>query len=200
MNFGDYADVKIAKDKSSKKYGMGIMYEHLINCVFNQNLNEGKEEERAKLISKIENDEWNTSPEVFYASVQKSKHKLKLTNYSIEDLSKMKTFTLDGYDIGYALKRYIDSEGNDLGFVELVSVHNNTGIGGLGDALIASAVKHGARYLDHFDDDNEFLTSLYSKYGFEEIDRVPYDPAYDTDLNYFKTYGRKDDIIYRKRK
>lgn len=62
-----------------------------------------------------------------------------LTDYSIDELKKMKLFKLKNYDIGYALKK--SHTGN---YDEIVSVFNNEdGVKNIGMDLIMSAVKMG---------------------------------------------------------
>jgi len=46
-----------------------------------------------------------------------------------------------------------------------------------GDYLASSAVSLGAQKLDCFDE-NGFLPNLYSKYGFRESSRIPWDDQY----------------------
>lgn len=70
---------------------------------------------------------------------------------------------------------------------------NNSPIRGIGDAMVQSAVRMGGKYLDHFDG---FLTDLYSRNGFVEYNRVPYDPQYDPNGEFKNKYGPVD-VIYR---
>lgn len=106
----------------------------------------------------------------------------------LTDLSKMKIFKVPGYDVGFALKS------KDGKFNEVVAVHNNSNIGHIGGALMKSAIKHGAKYLDHFDG---MLSGFYEKLGFKEYNREDFDPKYDIDGKFEAKYG-KQDIIYRK--
>jgi hypothetical protein len=100
----------------------------------------------------------------------------------------MKLFKLDGYNIGYALKK------KDGKYSEIVAVHNNEpDVKQIGKELVLSAVKNGGCYLDHFDG---MLSNLYSSIGFEEYSRDEFDPQYDTGGEFQKKYG-KQDIIYR---
>ena len=140
---------------------------------------------RGDVIRKIENNEYESDPIEFYKSLKQSKHPLMLTDYTVDDLSKMRLFKLKGYNIGFALK----------GGNEIVAVHNNEkGIKEIGFILMQSAIRNGGIYLNHFDG---FLTNLYSKLGFKEYKREKYDPKYDEDGLFASKYG-KQDIIYRK--
>ena len=169
-------------------------HEHLIKTFSDgdSEISEDNEsDKRNTVIEKINNNDFTNDPEAFLESLQKSSRKEMLTDYTIEDLENMKTYKLDGYDIGYALKQ--DDEGN---FNEIVSVFNNSGIKGVGDDLIQSAIRNGGRYLDHYDG---FLSGFYSKHGFEEYKRDKFDPQYDPTGEFRDKYGPSD-IIYRRYK
>jgi hypothetical protein len=146
-------------------------------------------DDRYIVINKIKHNDFIHSPKLFLKSIRKSSRGEMLTEYSLEELEDMLTFKLDGYDIGYALKKGDGDEYN-----EIVSVFNNSGIKGIGDALIKSAIKNGGRYLDHYDG---FLSGFYSKHGFEEYKRDKFDPQYDPNGEFRDKYGESD-IIYRK--
>ena len=79
-----------------------------------------------------------------------------LTDYTEDEYGSMTTYKLKGYNIGFAIK----SDG------DIVSVHNNSGVKGIGSDLIKAAIRHGGTKLDHFDG---FLTGLYSKNGFKVV-------------------------------
>lgn len=146
---------------------------------------EGKEE----VIQLMNSDSWeNPSPSEFKQSLSKSKHSMMLSDYSESEFAKMKLFKLPGHDIGFALK---DHEGEP--FSEIVSVFNNSPFRGIGDAMMQAAIRAGGKYLDHFDG---FLTDLYSRNGFVEYNRVPYDPQYDPNGEFKRKYGPVD-VIYR---
>jgi len=144
------------------------------------------------VISKIKNNEFSDDPQEFYDAINRSeKHKEMLSEYSVDDFAEMKLFKLDGYDIGYALKK-----SSDGGYNEIVSVFNNSDVKGIGIELMKSAISNGGCYLDHYDG---FLSDFYSSLGFEEYDRYEFDPQYDPDGKFEKKYGRQD-IIFRKHK
>ena len=167
-------------------------HEHLIEIysdVYNEIAEEDEIDDKDIVLKKIKNNDFIDNPKLFLDSIKKSSRGEMLTEYSLEDLEDMLTFKLDGYDIGYALKKGYDDEYN-----EIVSVFNNSGIKGVGDELIQSAIKNGGRYLDHYDG---FLSSFYSKHGFEEYKRDKFDPQYDPTGEFRDKYGESD-IIYRK--
>ena len=147
---------------------------------------------RANVIEKITNNEFTNDTNEFYDSfTKKNKHKKMLTNYNLKDFSKMKLFKLDGYDIGYALKK--SSTGD---YDEIVSVFNNSGIKNIGNHLIQSIILNGGCYLDHYDG---YLSDFYDKHGFEEIERYEFDPEYDPEGEFESQYGKRA-IIVRKHK
>lgn len=144
------------------------------------------------VIYKIRNNFWDDDAQDFLDSILKSKHPEMLTVYSLEDLNKMILFKVPGFDIGYALSKF-----QKFGFTNIVSVHNNSNVSGIGKEIMASAIREGGKYLDHFDVPT--LTNLYSAMGFVEYYRKPFDPKYD-ELGFFrKKYGEAD-VVYRKLK
>ena len=171
-------------------------HEHLIEIFSNSydELDENIENENSRddVIQKINNNDFENDPESFLEAINNTKkHKEMLSDYSIEDFSNMKLFKVNGYDIGYALKKSKDGEYN-----EIVSVFNNSDVKGVGDELIKSAIKNGGCYLDHYDG---FLSDFYSRHDFEEYDRYEFNPQYDPEGKFERKYGRRD-IIFRKHK
>lgn len=163
-----------------------------LNDLFSDNMSESNvdEDKRSYVLSDIKNNSFEkNNPIIFKKALDKSKHKQMLTDYSIDELKKMKLFKLKNYDIGYALKK--SHTGN---YDEIVSVFNNEdGVKNIGMDLIMSAVKNGGCFLDHFDG---FLSNLYSNAGFVEYKRDPYDPQYDIDGSFKLKYGEAP-VIYR---
>jgi len=102
----------------------------------------------------------------------------------------MKLYKVPGENIGFALKKSEVTGKHD----EIVAVHNNSDIRGIGADIMKAAIKAGGCYLDHFDVPQ--LSGLYSKLGFEEYDRSAFDPKYMSDDSFEKKYG-KADVIYR---
>ena len=153
-------------------------------------LDEG--ESNKEVLDAIKSSDYESDPNVFHKSINKSKHHLMLSPYTAKEWGKMKLFKLRGYDIGFALKK------KDGKFQELVGVFNNEkSIKGIGTDLVKSAITKGAVYLDHFD--GSFLTKFYQDLGFEEYDREPYDPQYDEGGEFAKKHGKLD-VVWRKLK
>jgi len=165
-------------------------HEHLLS-IFDSSKNAINELEdvRSVVLDTIKKDKWETDPTAFYHSLRQSKHPKMLTDYTVEDLSKMKCFKLSGFNIGFALKNF-----EDKGTVEIVAVHNNELIKNIGEPLMKAAISKGGRYLDHFDG---FLSNFYEKLGFKEYKRDPYNPDYDPNGEFASRYG-KQPVIYRK--
>lgn len=176
--------------KPQKKISLGY-HDNLIE-IFSESVEEeednDKKNNRAYVIEKILNNEFTNDANEFYDSFTKSnKHKEMLTDYNVEDFSKMRLFKLDGYDIGYALKK--SSTGD---YDEIVSVFNNSGVKNIGSHLIQSAIKNGGCYLDHFDG---YLSNFYEKHDFEEIERNEFESKYDPEGKFEKKYGRQQFIV-----
>ena len=125
-----------------------------------------------------------------------------LTLYTADEVKagiKDKSFTIyqlgkeggdKGLQVFFGLKRgapwykdMIDGVGDNE--VEVVSVTNNElGAPGIGiPAIITKAISEGATVLDAFAVKSErfpkgFLPSMYGRFGFKEIGRIPFDPQY----------------------
>jgi len=82
-----------------------------------------------------------------------------LTPYTEGQLSGMNLYKLKGKNAGFAVKPDGD----------IVSVHNNSDLGGLAGEFMKKAVEVGGNKLDHFDG---FLSGLYRKYGFTDVYEV----------------------------
>jgi hypothetical protein len=174
-----------------KKY-QSLIFNHALqeNVVRGRLNEEADSDKRADVLQKISNGDFE-SPKSFKASMDISKHKEMLTPYSTGELSQMKLYKLEGYNIGFALKK------RDGGYKEIVAVHNNEpDVKSVGKELMKSAIKAGGCYLDHFDG---YLSSFYDSLGFEEIDRDKFDAQYDQDGSFRNKYGESD-VIYRKHK
>lgn len=183
---------KIIADRT--KYQL-LMFNHILQeIVLNDSINEEVDlDKREEVLQKISNGDWETpqNPESFKDSMDISKHKEMLTPYSTSELAQMKLYKLNGFNIGFALKKRND------GYEEIVAVHNNEPyIKDVGTSLVKAAIKNGGCYLDHFDG---YLSKFYNSLGFEEIGRDEFDVQYDKDGIFRNKYG-KSDIIYRKHK
>jgi hypothetical protein len=155
-------------------------------------LKENYEKKKTLVLNAIKNNDWEKeSASNFKKALNKSKHKEMLTDYSVTEFNDMKLFKLNGFDIGYALKK------KNGDYSEIVAVFNNEDdVKGIGEQLIQSAVDNGGCYLDHFDG---YLSNLYQTMGFDEYDRYKFDPQYDVDGSFRKKYGEAD-VIFRKHK
>lgn len=151
-----------------------------------------RDESKTDFLEKLNNNDFETDPELFFNSINKSKkHKEMLSDFSVEDFSGMKLFKVSGYDAGYALKKSSTGE-----YDEIVSVFNNSDVKGIGNYLIKSAINNGGCYLDHYDG---YLSNFYENLGFEEYERYEFDPQYDPKGEFESKYGRQD-VILRKHK
>jgi hypothetical protein len=115
-------------------------------------IEDGDSHEILKMIDNNETEVNNHSS--FLKSLNSGKRNEYLTPYTLEHLNQMTTYKLKGYDAGFAIK----ADG------DIVSVHNHTGISGIGKALIKAAIKFGGKKLDHFDG---WLTGFYSSLNFK---------------------------------
>jgi hypothetical protein len=191
--------VQIAIDQSKRRqpFNRRLATEHLI-ALFALAIAEGdQEDERDKIAALIKADKWDRDAQAFYDSISSSTHHLALTPYTVKDYEKMDTYKLPGYDIGFALKDHDGSEAGGSGHkgrVEIVAVHNNSGIKGLGQEIMQAAIKHGGRVLDHFDGP---LSNIYGKAGFETYKEDPYNPDYDPNGSFRNRYGKMS-VHYRR--
>jgi hypothetical protein len=115
-------------------------------------------ENKDEVISRIANNTWEVdTPELaesFLASINTSTRIEFITPYTAEELANFRLFKVDGMNIGFAIK-----EDGDI-----ILVHNNEGIGGIGNLLIQKAIELGGEKLDYFDG---FLTGFYRNLGFK---------------------------------
>jgi len=117
----------------------------------------GEDGDNDSVLGMIRADEWEEqNPQGFMDSLNSGKRGGFLTPYSQKDLAGMRLFKLKDHNLGFAIK-----EDGDI-----VSVHNNSGIGGTGAEMMAAAIRNGGQKLDHFDG---FLTGFYEKNGFGKV-------------------------------
>jgi len=113
-----------------------------------------------QFVSNINSENPQEFAKKFYQSYNLSTKKGFLTPYSVEDFFKMKLFLIkNGENVenaGFAIK-----DGDDI-----VSVHNNSKMRGIGNQMIEEAKKQGGNKLDHFDG---FLSGYYRKHGFKVV-------------------------------
>jgi len=147
--------------------------------------------ERVDVLNKINNDQYiRNDYDSFIAEIGNNKRSAFLTPYTKEEFeeTKTQTFQVPGYEIGFALKPQPNGE------LDIVSVHNNTDIKGVGEALIDSAIRLGGTTLDHFDG---FLSDFYSKKGFKEYERYKWNDEYAPENWDREQYGTPDVVLRR---
>jgi hypothetical protein len=110
-------------------------------------------ESKDEVLEKLLRGSLETTPEEFLSSVKASSRLEFMTPYTEEELSRIKLFKVEGFNIGFAVK-----EDGDI-----ILVHNNEKVGGIGRLLIEKAVENGGTKMDHFDG---FLTGFYRELGF----------------------------------
>jgi hypothetical protein len=180
-----------------KYYNTGVFPKQAVNEAYflfeafsNEELSEDNETERDDVLNKIKMDKFvvNDYPS-FFENLYSGKRKSFLSQYTPEEFKEngVKTYQVEGYPIGFALKP--DKDG-----VDIISVHNNSEVRNIGDELISAAVRLGGTKLDHFDG---FLSDLYQKHGFDEYERYKWDDAYAPEEWNYEKYGRPD-VVYRR--
>ena len=121
---------------------------------------EEQQQGEIEFVSNVQSPDPRQFAESFYESYNLSSRKGFLTPYSVEDFMKMKLFMVKSTqgieNAGFAIK-----DGDDI-----VSVHNNSDIRGIGDQMIEEAKAQGGSKLDHFDG---FLSGYYRKKGFNVV-------------------------------
>ena len=167
------------------------LYQHdLFECLINED-DIHNTSERVDVLNKINNDQYiRNDYESFIAEIGKNKRSSFLTPYTVEEFqnAKVQTFQVPGYEIGFALKPMPDGD------MDIISVHNNTDIHGVGEALIDSAKRLGGTTLDHFDG---FLSDFYAKKGFKEYGRWKWDDQYAPEDWDYEKLGRPDVVLRR---
>lgn len=147
--------------------------------------------------------EWSASeftPKGFSDALRSSPLAPTLTQYTptevmeMQRLGKFSGFKLKGANAYFGVKRGTDY-GDEYGFhhpaltdkeTALVGVVNNDpDARGVGKSLMHHAIKSGVTTLDAFAVPSDkhprgFLPDFYSKFGFKELGRVPFDPKYVT--------------------
>lgn len=129
-------------------------------------LSEDTGQQAGDLATLIKTDQWEEpNPQAFLASLTSGKRSEMLTPYSAGDLAKMHLFKVRGFNAGFAIK----SDG------DIVAVHNNTGVGGVGGELMKAAKRNGGTKLDHFDG---FLSGFYERFGFKVVSHEAWNDDY----------------------
>ena len=90
----------------------------------------GEGDDNGSVLEMIRSDEWEEKDaKRFLDSLNAGKRGGFLTPYSESDLAKMNLFKLKDHNLGFAIK--------DDG--DIVSVHNNSGLGGVGNEMMSAA-------------------------------------------------------------
>lgn len=180
-------------NNSAAYYRMTISF---LNMLYDYSYLLEDDSEREIVIDMMEsNNLWEVNDyENFIKSMKLSKHLEFLSEYTIEDFKKdnVTTYKLTGYNIGFALKPYINADGEKC--VDIISVHNNSSVHNIGKYIVLAAVKNGGNTLDHFDG---FLSNLYSSIGFKMYAKSMWKDEYAPKNWDYNVYG-KPDVIYRK--
>ena len=141
---------KLEDSINSEVYEKRLLNDLLMIDVVKDNVNESKN----YIIDLIKSGKFTNNKNKFYESFNKSDKISFLTPYKIEDLKEFNCYKLKGYNIGFAIKPDGD----------IILVHNNESVGGIGEILINKSVEFGGTHLDHFDG---YLTGFYKKCGFK---------------------------------
>ena len=141
---------KLEDSINSEVYEKRLLNDLLMIDVVKDNVNESKD----SIINLIKDGQFINDTNKFYKSFNKSDKISFLTPYKIEDLKEFNCYKLKGYNIGFAIKPDGD----------IILVHNNESVGGIGEILINKSVEFGGTHLDHFDG---YLTGFYKKCGFK---------------------------------
>lgn len=141
---------KYIEDVNIRTYKKRFFNDRLmIDVIKKDKMNESKDD----VINLINRGQFIDDVKEFYDSFNKSDKISFLTPYKLEELKEFKCYKLRGYNIGFAVKKDGD----------IILVHNNENVGGIGKILIEKAVKFGGKHLDHFDG---FLTGFYKSCNF----------------------------------
>ena len=150
------------------------------------------EQESIDVLKQIDNLDFVVNDyESFCNELLYNKRASFLTYYTPEQLKEynVKTYQVEGYPIGFALKPDpID------GLIDIIGVHNNSNIRNIGKALIRAAKKLGGNKLDHFDG---YLSDFYQGLGFNEYERYKWDNRYAPKEWNADAYGYPDVIMRR---
>lgn len=146
------------KDKYNKMYLDYLLMMDVVDDSSN-------ESSRNDVIVAIQRNDFEDDPQKFFDSYNKSTRVQFFTPYKINDLKQFRLCKLRGYNIGFAIK----SNG------DIILVHNNENVYGIGDLLIRKAVELGGTHLDHFDG---FLTGFYKRNGFKLVQNDQFEDQY----------------------
>ena len=109
-----------------------------------------------------------------------NKNSPSLDIYTPEEYDNSDLYTFDDGKAGFAI--------SPDGVLLSVFKHPDSNIKGAMDVMIPEAIRHGAKSLDAFEG---FLTESYSKFGFVEASRVPWDDKYKLGNDNLDTQHKK---------
>lgn len=121
----------------------------------------------------------------FVASMRTSRHPEALTFYEPAEYAEKgaRLYKLPGIDAGFAVS------GNG----DIISVHNNSNVRGLGPHMIAAAKARGGNHLDHFDIPR--LNEVYGGQGLQRFGHMEWNDEYAPDNWNYEANGRPDVIL-----
>ena len=157
----DLIDTRVTNTVEKNNYKKRYYNQYLMKNIVNDTLFESVED----VALKIHTNEWDKDPENFFESFTSSDKSEYLTPYTLNEIRYFDLYKVKGYDIGFAIKKDGD----------IILVHNNSGIKGIGIKLMEKAIEFGGKKLDHFDG---FLTGFYKKIGFLFDENYIFNPEY----------------------
>lgn len=158
--FEEFLDARALKEYNQRAW----QHSHFLEASFLQE--DTNPAGSQSLVALIRADQWeNPNSQSFLASLTSGNRSEMLTPYSVGELAKMHLFKIQGYNAGFAIKQDGD----------IIAVHNNSGVAGIGGELIKAAIKNGGVKLDHFDG---FLTGFYNRFGFKMVSKEAWNDDY----------------------
>lgn len=155
------AQIQTQTQAQEEDFELKYLRRHYDDLLMEDVVAEDVRESKDEVLQALTRGSLETTPEEFLASVKASTRVEYMTPYTVDDLAAFNLFKVEGFNIGFAVK-----EDGDI-----ILVHNNAGVGGIGRLLIEKAVQKGGKKLDHFDG---FLTGFYRGLGFELASNDPF--------------------------
>ena len=155
------AQIQSQTQAQEEDFGLKYLRMYYDDLLMEDVVAEDVRESKDEVIQAITRGSLETTPEEFLASVKASTRVEFMTPYTVDELAAFNLFKVEGFNIGFAVKQDGD----------IILVHNNAGVGGIGRILIEKAVQKGGKKLDHFDG---FLTGFYRGLGFELASNDPF--------------------------
>ena len=163
-------------EKAKPNVGLAYLNSLFMQDVFrNTSLKEARENsdfqlERDLINNLIASKRFNSNPEEFFESLERARGAISKSGTKYDscllkrDLGSLerenvKTYKLEGFDIGFALKK------KDNDFSEIIAMFNATGHSGIGYLLIEAAISLGGEYLECFGE--ELMKKVHRQSGFK---------------------------------